>query len=201
MEETTLMFFDKNFNPVNYIDALYKDHKFTKSDLNELLQVSNNLIIHYNFLIQNLNAEINANLTHLMKLTNENKKLDYYMKSLQIATDALDAEIQIPEFNQLLVINDLINFKQVKAKIQDVLSVFQVIASLDRGKGELDVNQFESNVLNHYNKVLVLESVSEKLDKINQLIELNECFKNLQNFSSIYKRNLTKFIQTRDSLT
>lgn len=195
------IFFNDDFNPSNYIDALFKNHDYSKDSLNKLVNVSNNLIIQLNFLVNQLNAQINNQLSRLKRITSENTlnnstRLDYYLKLLNNAIISLDNELTIPEFNELVIINKLISFKSVK---QRMLVTLNLLKFIKQNFGDLSINTFEADLLKLFKLILALENTSDRYENLVNLINYNDVFKNLNHFNSIYKKNLTKFINEKNT--
>lgn len=196
MDETTAIFFDPNFNAVNYLNSIFK--KINKTELNKLITVSNNLIIHLNFLVNQLNEEILKNLKDL-SLANTNSRVEYFLKSLKNSIISLNNELDLPKFNQLKIINTLISFKTIKSKILDVLKIFKVLLTFC-DKGEIKVTNFEKQILSYYHLIMEINDVNDKLMSLQEFIELSDVFKNLNNFNNVYKKNVGRFVQEKDKL-
>lgn len=196
MDETTAIFFDPNFNAVNYLNSIFK--KFNKNELNKLISVSNNLIIHLNFLVNQLNDEILKNLKDL-SLANTNSRFEYFLKSLKNSIISLNNELDLPKFNQLKIINTLISFKTIKSKILDVLKIFKVLLTFC-DKGEIKVTNFEKQIISYYHLVMEINDINDKIMRLQEFIQLSDVFKNLNNFNSVYKKNVGRFVQEKDKL-
>lgn len=200
-ENMMRMFFDEEFNPANYIDALFKNQDYSKDSLNKVMNMSNKLTIQLNFLVNQLNTQINHQLTQLNKITSEKTlnsttRLDYYVKLLNNAIISLDNELNIPEFNQLVVINKLINFKTVKQNMVATLNLLKFI----KQNFQLSLGTFEADLMKLFKLILSLDGVAEKHDNLVSLVRFNDMFKNLNHFNSVYKKNVPRFINERNEV-
>ncbi|EGV64036.1 hypothetical protein CANTEDRAFT_93545 [Yamadazyma tenuis ATCC 10573] len=195
------MFFDDEFKPANYIDALFKDYDYSKTSMAKLTMISNNLTIHLNFLMEQLNREINEKLLALNNIAHEetlnnSTRLNYYIKLLQNSIISLNNELQVPEFNQLVIINKLIDFKVVK---QNMLDTLKILNYIKKNFGDLTLRYFETDLLKLFSSILKLQDADDKQANLKTLVDCADVFKNMNHFNSIYKRNMSKFTSEIDS--
>lgn len=201
-DDSVSMFFDEEFNPASYIDALFAGSDYTKSSLNKLINITNKLITHLNFLVNQLNNEINGKLQEISKLTtetnlNNSTRLNYYLKLLQNSIMSLHEELDVPEFKELALINKLVNFKTIKLHMLEALKVLQFIKT---NFSDLNIRNFESNLMKVFNSIMSLTDLQDKLDNLSYLVDCSDVFKNMNQFHMIYKKNLPKLIADRDTL-
>lgn len=201
-DDTAKMFFEEEFDPTTYINALYTGHDYTKASLTELTNISNNLTIHLNFLVDQLNREINEKIVHLNKIVHDQNlgnstRMNYYMKLLENSIISLNNELLIPEFEQLTVINKLIDFKKVK---QNMLNTLKILTFIKQNFSTLNIRNFENDLVKLYQSILGLQDQSEKIESLDNLISCSDVFKNLNQFSTVYRKNSNRFIADRDEL-
>lgn len=202
-DEAASMFFDEEFNPASYIDALFNGLDYSKTNMNKLINISNKLITHLNFLVNQLNSEINGKLQEISKLTtetnlNNSTRLNYYLKLLQNSIMSLNEDLDVPEFKELVIINKLVNYKTVKQHMLETLKVLQFIKT---NFSDLNIRNFETNLMKVFNSIMSLSDIQDKLDNLNYLVDCSDVFKNLNQFNMIYKKNLPKLTAERDCLS
>lgn len=201
---TLSMFFDEEFNAVSYINALFKSDgdKYSKQNLTKLSNTSNNLLVHLNVLINQLNQEINNNLEKLNNIVydkklNNSTRMNYFISSLNNSILLLNNELNIPEYNQLVVVSQLVNYKTIK---ENIINTLRNLTFIRKHFGnEISINDFESNLNTLFNTIQTMDN-DDKKDNLDTLIKTGDLFQNFNDFNSIYKKNSKKIINERENM-
>lgn len=201
---TLSMFFDEEFNAVSYINALFKSDgdRYSKQNLTKLSNTSNNLLVHLNVLINQLNQEINNNLEKLNNIVydkkiNNSTRMNYFISSLNNSILLLNNELNIPEYNQLVVVSQLINYKTIK---ENIINTLRNLTFIRKHFGnEISINDFESNLNALFNTIQSMDN-DDKKDNLDTLIKTGDLFQNFSDFNSIYKKSSKKIVNERESM-
>lgn len=179
------MFFDDNFNPTSYVDALFHsitgpDNKFSKQLLARLSSTLLDVITHLDHQTNEISRDLalkfdnlktlSLNLapaieTESTELSNDNTRLQYYVSALHNTVDTLQEELtdaneklKKDSGEQLVAVESLILLKQVKRNIQQVLKVLQSARDmLGHDPSQVSIDQFQT-LLN-----LLFESLKNQL--------------------------------------
>lgn len=201
---TLSMFFDEEFNAVSYINALFKSDgdRYSTQNLTKLSNTSNNLLVHLNVLINQLNQEINNNLEKLNNIVydkkiNNSTRMNYFISSLNNSILLLNNELNIPEYNQLVVVSQLINYKTIK---ENIINTLRNLTFIRKHFGnEISINDFESNLNALFNTIQSMDN-DDKKDNLDTLIKTGDLFQNFSDFNSIYKKSSKKIVNERESM-
>ncbi|PSK39812.1 hypothetical protein C7M61_001620 [Candidozyma pseudohaemuli] len=176
------MFFDDNFNPTSYVDALFhsitgSDNKFSKQLLARLSSTLLDVITHLDYQTNEISRDLALKFDNLKTLslnlapaietesTDDNTRLQYYVSALHNTVDTLQEELtdaneklKKDSGEQLVAVESLILLKQVKRNIQQVLKVLQSARDmLGHDPSQVSIDQFQT-LLN-----LLFESLKNQL--------------------------------------
>lgn len=145
------MFFDDNFNPTSYVDALFHsitgtENKFSKQLLASLSSTLLDVITHLDYHTNEISRDLATKFETLQDLSlnlapsvdsetadlSNNTRLQYYLSALHNTVDTLEEELieagkklKQDSGSQLLAVVSLILLKKVKQNIHQVLKVLQ----------------------------------------------------------------------------
>ncbi|QRG38381.1 hypothetical protein FDK38_002788 [Candidozyma auris] len=172
-DDSLAMFFDKDFEPVSYVDALFQsisgsDSKFSKSSLARLSSTSSDVITHLDYhtneisrdsaskleSLKNLSSSIGPSMESDTEPNNDNTRLQYYVSALHNTVDSLEDELsqaqkslQKNESGQSVAVESLILLKRVKHNIQKVLKVLQSARdTLGHDPSQITIDQFQHSL-------------------------------------------------------
>lgn len=231
-DESLSMFFDDDFNSSAYIDKLVNSitnqslshntatplSTYSKSSLTKLSNDISHLITHLDYYTNELtNESLQSKLDMLDKsnvIINNNEdngttRLQYHAHVLSNAVLSLQTELA--EINKKLdnsninneTIQKLIQLKQVKANLNQVLKIFELINNSIGLKQSYLVDEFQSALDELFNSIrqqLQSNENNEKLlEHIDKLLQLNNLFNNISKFNPIFRKFITKLSNERDS--
>lgn len=176
-DEALAMFFDDDFSPSNYVDALFQsiigettpENRYSKQNLSRLSNKLLDLTTHLDYHTNELSKELASKIDTLRKLSasvvamdyeqngsDETSRLQYYISSLKNSVDTLQGDVAAAR--QQLVsqkhvaesdpVETLIQLKIVRENILKVLSILQNARKMVAGGSEtVNVDEF-LNTLN-----------------------------------------------------
>lgn len=231
-DESLSMFFDDDFNPSAYIDTLVNSitnqntphntttpiSAYSKNSLTKLSNDISHLITHLDYYTNELtNENLQSKLDMLDKsnvVINNSEdhgttRLQYHVHVLNNAVLSLQTELT--EVNKQLdnsninneAIQKLIQLKQVKANLNQVLKIFELVSNSISQKQSYTVDEFQyalDELFNSIKQQLQSNTNNEKLlQHVDKLLQLNNLFNHISKFNPIFRKFITKLSNERDS--
>lgn len=231
-DESLSMFFDDDFNPSAYIDTLVNSitnqntphntttpiSAYSKNSLTKLSNDISHLITHLDYYTNELtNENLQSKLDMLDKsnvIINNSEdhgttRLQYHVHVLNNAVLSLQTELT--EVNKQLdnsnikneAIQKLIQLKQVKANLNQVLKIFELVSNSISQKQSYTVDEFQyalDELFNSIKQQLQSNTNNEKLlQHVDKLLQLNNLFNHISKFNPIFRKFITKLSNERDS--
>ncbi|EER33369.1 hypothetical protein CTRG_02187 [Candida tropicalis MYA-3404] len=231
-DESLSMFFDDDFNPSAYIDTLVNSitnqntphntttpiSAYSKNSLTKLSNDISHLITHLDYYTNELtNENLQSKLDMLDKsnvIINNSEdhgttRLQYHVHVLNNAVLSLQTELT--EVNKQLdnsninneAIQKLIQLKQVKANLNQVLKIFELVSNSISQKQSYTVDEFQyalDELFNSIKQQLQSNTNNEKLlQHVDKLLQLNNFFNHISKFNPIFRKFITKLSNERDS--
>lgn len=231
-DESLSMFFDDDFNPSAYIDTLVNSitnqntphntttpiSAYSKNSLTKLSNDISHLITHLDYYTNELtNENLQSKLDMLDKsnvVINNSEdhgttRLQYHVHVLNNVVLSLQTELT--EVNKQLdnsninneAIQKLIQLKQVKANLNQVLKIFELVSNSISQKQSYTVDEFQyalDELFNSIKQQLQSNTNNEKLlQHVDKLLQLNNLFNHISKFNPIFRKFITKLSNERDS--
>ncbi|KAI3403942.1 COG7 [Candida oxycetoniae] len=231
--ELISMFFDDEFNPSAFINMLIHkvtsgSQAYSKTSLSKVSHTINQLTTHLDYTITDIATNELQNKLTILENSNslinsskldedeheslETTRLQYYINILNNSIFTLGAELaeinkQIDASNENLnneSIQTLIQLKQVKTNLSQVIQVFEDIIQLlsknNIEKTTFSVEEFQQ-VLNDLLESIKLELNTQNsapknilLNHIDKLIQMQDLFTNMSHFNSPFKKFISRLI-------
>lgn len=231
-DESLSMFFDDDFNPSAYIDTLVNSitnqntphntttpiSAYSKNSLTKLSNDISHLITHLDYYTNELtNENLQSKLDMLDKsnvIINNSEdhgttRLQYHVHVLNNAVLSLQTELT--EVNKQLdnsninneAVQKLIQLKQVKANLNQVSKIFELVSNSISQKQSYTVDEFQyalDELFNSIKQQLQSNTNNEKLlQHVDKLLQLNNLFNHISKFNPIFRKFITKLSNERDS--
>lgn len=235
------MFFDAEFNPASYVDALFlsmvnngtsgSQNTYTRENLVSIANKSLSLVTHLDYYTNELSQELSGQLAVLKNSSNyvvsvsedgdvpnndetNITRLQYYVNALGNAVDSLNGDLAKLDPKQALLaespsarpIQNLVQFRTVKGRLQNVLGLFQRLeAALESPSSDsLTVGEFQTHVNQLYETVktglATHPNDSKTTETIDGLVDLLPVFKGLSQFYPVYKKFVGRLVADRERI-
>lgn len=236
------MFFDADFNPTSYVDALFlsmvnngasslPNNTYTRENLVNIGNKSLSLVTHLDYYTNELSQELSGQLSALktasnyvvsvseeadLQKTEESNitRLQYYVNALGNAVDSLNSDLAKLDQKQPLLsengasrpIQNLVQFRTVKARLQGVLGLFQKleVALESPSSDSITVGEFQTQINELYDTVKTglanNPSDTKVKETIDDLVALLPVFKGLSQFYPVYKKFVGRLEADREKV-